>query len=289
MIVPRSEGIPRSQENGSARDGAAGDSSDGASLEGTRARVKDARAKGPRAAEPGLATTFLLRALRTEDLDERERLATQGLTRPGSEDEETRALLLRQLYLVHLEREDFEEALALAEEVVDLEALGDIARQDAARAALGAGEFERALAHLSVAAEVCPPERRSFHLGTKGALLRFAGRPGEAIALFDEAALLAEGDRSLYRAQLALTEVAAGHKPRFSLAEIYAELEGERPLKGYTLWVLGELAGLLGNRTASRDYLMRFVTRLSRAPRAKTLALAGEMAHAQALLDRLSA
>lgn len=252
-------------------------------------RVKGTLAKGPRAAEAGIATTFLLRALRTEDLSEKQRLATQGLTRPGADDDETRALLLRQLYLVHLEREEFDEALETAEEIVDLESLGDIARQDAARAALGAGEFERALGHLGIAAEVCPPERRAFHLGTKGALLRFAGRPGDAIAVFDEAARLATGDRALYRAQLALSEVAAGREPRFSLGEIYAELERERPLKGYTLWVLGELAGLLGNPTASRDYLMRFVTRLSRAPRAKTLALAGEMAHAQALLDRLSA
>jgi tetratricopeptide (TPR) repeat protein len=227
--------------------------------------------------------------MRAETPEERERLAHQGLARPDADDAELRALLLRQLYSSYLERSELSAALEVAAEMVELEALGDIARQDAARVAHALGKIDVAAAHLRVAARVCPPDRRSFHLATLGALLRFAGRLDEALVEYRRAVRWAKRDRDLYRGQLVLVERAAGLPTSDDLAELRERLADSDTPKGYSLWVLGELSLLLGDHAAARAYLGSFLERLSGAPRAKRLTLAAEVAHARALLERLPA
>lgn len=246
------------------------------------------RPRPPRTAEPDTAETCLLRALRARTSEERETFAARGLARVDDDDEMT-ALLLRQLYLVHLDRRDYESALGVAEEMVELGELGDVARQDAARAAMGLDKIDVAAGHLRIAARVCPPDRRAFHFATLGALLRFGGKPQEAVEAFSKASRWSTKERSLYRAQQVLAERDARLTPSADLSSLRASLEELESGRGYALWVLGEICALLGDREASRSYLTRFLSRLSDASPAKCLALRGEIARAEALLQELSA
>jgi len=215
-------------------------------------------------------------------------MASRGLSR-GSDDPELIALLLRQLYLVRMEEQNYAEALLLASEMVDLEELGDIARQDAARAAVGLSDYETAIGHLRIASRISPADRRAFHLATLGALLRLAGRAREAAATLGKATRWAQKDRALYRAQEALAAREAGIEQEVDWLSLRKELETLESLRGYSLYILGELCALLGDRAASRDYLERFLRRLEGAPLIKQLALKGELGRARALLLELSA
>src|SRR5690606_14306456 len=103
---------------------------------------------------------------------------------------------------------------------IELAELGDIARQDAARAAAGLGLIDVAQGHLEIAATICPDSRRSFHWATLGALLRFTGRTADAIAAFHRATRDALTDHVLYQAQLALAEYTAGQPCSYPLAQM---------------------------------------------------------------------
>ncbi len=248
------------------------------------------KGRGVHSASTETAATLLLRALRATGPEARTALALAGLSRLEREepDEEMEALLLRQLYLGQLEEGDFAAAMETAEDMIELAALGDVARQDAARAALGLGEVDVAVGHLRIAARIAPDSRRAFHLATLGALLRFSGRSEEAISAFEHAVRVATEDRALYQAQLALSEVAAGRPSSQDLATLRTRLESSEHQRGYTLWVLGELCSHVGDEPASRDYFTRFLDRMTHAGRAKALALRGEVALAQGALRKSS-
>lgn len=251
------------------------------------ARPRQRNPTGERLLTP---TDDLFRALAASDLNEKRAAAEAGLERfeaTGDDDEELKALLLRQLYLVELEGGEIEEAYEIAVCMVDLEALGDIARQDAARAALALGRFDDALGHLRVAARVCPPSRRAFHYAHLGSLLRFSGQLESAIEAFGKAGRWATEDRTLVLAQKALAERAAGHVTD-DLRALRNQLEAQVERKAYSLWILGELSVILGEERAAAQYLRQFLDRLEGAPRAKSLSLQGEIAHAQKLLAQIS-
>lgn len=247
------------------------------------------------------AAGFLLRALGAKRSDQKRAFARRGLTllgggpgiggAPREQDEEEgemRALLLRQIYLASIEEGDDRAALAVAEQMVELGTLGEVARQDAARAALGVDDLDAAIGHLRIAARVCPPSRRAFHYAHLGALLRFDGQVSEALDAFSKAARWATEDRDLYLAQQALVEAEQG-RTHADLEELRSRLESDEAPKAYSLWVLGELCVLLGDAAAARSYLQCFLARQCDAPRAKALALKGEVAHASALLSQISA
>ncbi len=252
--------------------------------------------------EPIGASGYLLRALSAKTADQRRRYAEEGLclveeakrragTHPSEDeddDDELRALLLRQLYLSDIEDGEDDRALSLAAEMIDLGTLGDIARQDAARAALGVNDTSAAISHLRIAARVCPPARRAFHYGHLGALLRFDGQLEQSLDAFEKALRWATEDRPLYLAAQGLTLHQQG-KEDIDLKELRERLENEQPRKGYALWILGELCLQLGEIEAARQYLNQFLLRQTDAPRAKTLALSGEIAHVQALLRQVPA
>lgn len=260
--------------------------------------------------EPIDASGYLLRALSAKTAEQRRRFAEEGLclvdearhsgarsSGPGSdkggedsdeEDDELRALLLRQLYLSEIEDGEDDRALSLAAEMIDLGTLGDIARQDAARAALGVKDTSAAISHLRIAARVCPPARRAFHYGHLGALLRFEGQLEQSLDAFEKALRWATEDRPLYLAARGLTLHQQGTES-IDLAELRSALEAEEPRKGYALWILGELCLELGEIDAGKQYLNQFLLRQTEAPRAKTLALSREIAHVHALLRRASA
>lgn len=237
------------------------------------------------------ASDYLLQALGSKDLAQKRELAELGLERheeTEDDDDELKALLIRQIYLSALDAGAHEEAYDLALCMVDLGELGDIARQDAARAALALGRLDDALEHIRIAARVCPDSRRSFHYGHLGALLRFSGRLDQSVEAFAQATAYASEDVALYQAQRALADAERGRNT-VNLAQLRAQLEAELPQKGYGQWILGELCCLLGDYSAATKYLTRFLERLEEAPRAKCLSLRGEIAHARNLLKKTTA
>src|SRR6266545_1094800 len=118
----------------------------------------------------------------------RAKYAQRGLSHTGELDRTTRVMLLRQLYLSHMEARRFADALVTAEQMIDSAVMPDVARQDAARACLGLGEREQAIDHLRLASRVSPPARRAFHLWTLGSVLYLAGQYREAIGALSRAA-----------------------------------------------------------------------------------------------------
>lgn len=242
------------------------------------------------AAHPS-ATDFLLRALGAKEAMAKREWAEKGLeayTSQNEDDAELKALLLRQLYQCALDAEAHDEAYDLALCMIDLEELGDIARQDAARAALGLGRMDEAIEHVRIASKVCPQSRRSFHLGHLGALLRFSGQLDKSVQAFEEATRCAGPDTALYQAQQALAEAERGTDVP-QLRRLREQLENGTPQKGYAQWILGELCYRLGDYSAAARYLKRFLERIEDAPRAKCLSLKGEIAHARMLLKKTTA
>ncbi|MEZ4219733.1 MAG: tetratricopeptide repeat protein [Polyangiaceae bacterium] len=216
----------------------------------------------------------------------RAKYAQRGLESGRSLSRTTRAMLLRQLYLSHMEGRRFAEALGVAEEMVGLDVMPDVARQDAARACLGLGDREAALAHLRLASRVSPPSRRAFHLWTLGSVLYLAGRHDEAIGALGRAFRWGTTDRPLYQAQLALSRLASGERVP-DLADIRERLREAPCGQGYGQFVLGELAHALGDEVAAREYLRAFVKRSTGGRVALAVALEGEIARAREILRRL--
>ncbi|MGH7440181.1 MAG: tetratricopeptide repeat protein, partial [Polyangiaceae bacterium] len=125
------------------------------------------RAKQATAARRGHAEAVLARTTPTpEDLlvkataartpAARARAARQGLAARQPLDKTTQALLLRQLSLAHYEQQDFARARQAAVMALELGVLADVIHQDAARAAVGAGDTEAAVRHLRLAARLGP-------------------------------------------------------------------------------------------------------------------------------------
>ena len=153
------------------------------------------------------AEDWLLRASQAEDSLARAKYATRGLAKPALEPT-IQGLLLRQLYMAHLELERFDQAIDIAQQVVDLQALDDVAHQDLARAYLANKQYDAALGQVRLARRVAPPERKAFHDWTQGSMLYLLGRLTQAIPVFERGLRWSVGERPLIEAQLALTQVS---------------------------------------------------------------------------------
>jgi tetratricopeptide (TPR) repeat protein len=228
----------------------------------------------------------LKQATLAESAELREESARFGLEFE-SVDTTTRALLLRQLYLAHMERREFQEALEVGQQMAALDVLPDVARQDVARAYLGLGNPNAAVSELRVASRIAPAQRRSFHLWTLGSALYLLGRNDEAIQALRRAVRWSTSARPLYVAQMALARVARGEAVP-GLAEIADELEEAPCGRGYGQFVLGALAVHLGRHEAARGHLSRFVERSSSGRVALAVGLSAELARAREVLENLS-
>ena len=213
----------------------------------------------------------------------RAKYATRGLAISAGLDRTTRALLLRQLYLSHMEARAFSEALVAAEQMIEADIMPDVARQDAARACLGLGERERAIAHLRLASRVSPPARRAFHLWTLGSVLYLMGQHREAAGALMRASRWGTTEKPLYLAQAALARRAAGESG-LDLAALRERLADAPCGQGYGQFVLGELAYQAGDFLAGRQYLRLFIRRITSGRVALQVALSGEVSHARRLL-----
>lgn len=227
---------------------------------------------------------LLRRATLARTSGTRAKYAERGLAFSAGLDRTTRALLLRQLYLSHMEARRFAEALQAAEQMIQADVMPDVARQDAARACLGLGERERAVDHLRLASRVSPPARRAFHLWTLGSILYLTGHYREAAGALQRASRWGTTEKPLYLAQAALARRAAGELPSADLPALRERLADAPCGQGYGQFVLGELAFETSDFVAARHYLRLFIKRTTGGRVALEVALSGEIAHARRLL-----
>lgn len=229
---------------------------------------------------------FLRKATLARTSGARAKYAARGLSHERGLDETTRMMLLRQLYLSHMEGRRFDEALRVAEQMIECRIMPDVARQDAARACLGLGDVEGALQQLRIASRVSPPARRAFHLWTLGSVLYLNDKSREAAGALERALRWGTTDKPLYAAQATLARLAAG-EPATDLRDVREELADAPCGQGYGQFVLGELAFAQGDHDAARRYLTAFVRRTTRGRVALEVALGGEIARARNLLRSL--
>jgi tetratricopeptide (TPR) repeat protein len=195
-------------------------------------------------------------------------------------------MLLRQLYLSHYEARRFTKALDVAEQALELDVLPDVMHQDAARAALAAGDLEAALTHMRLAARRSPASRRAFHQWTLGSILFMAQRYDDSISALERASRWATVEKPLYRAHLALARIAKGD----SVGDLQRTIDAlaEAPCgQGYGRFVLGHLAYAAGEFRAARRYLDAFVERTEAGKQALGIALESELQMAKATLAKM--
>lgn len=203
-------------------------------------------------------------------------------------DRTTHSMLLRQLYLAYFESRRFREAAGVADEIVDLGVLPDVAHQDAARAKQALGDMDAAAGHLRLAARLGPPSRRAFHWWTLGSLYFLSGRYDQAISAMTRAARWGTTDKPLYQGHLAVVMCASGQKvPDLPLLiERLAEVPSGQ---GYGRFVLGQMAYYSQRLDEARRYLEAFVRRSTSGRIALAIALEGEVNLARRLLSQMSA
>jgi hypothetical protein len=215
----------------------------------------------------------------------RAKYATRGLSEAGSDDT-TQAMLLRQLYLAHMEGKRFADARMVAEQMIATGVMSDVAHQDASRACLALEDARGAENHLRLASRVSPASRRAFHLWTLGSTLYLLGRPREAAGVLARASRWGTTARPLYAAQLALARLAAGDEVT-DLSELRDRLEEAACGQGYGQFVLGELSMKLGDTREARRYLEGFVKRSTGGRVALEVSLSAEIRRARELLQAL--
>jgi tetratricopeptide (TPR) repeat protein len=229
---------------------------------------------------------YLQRAFMAKARGERLRWAKLGLATQGPVDATTHTMLLRQLYLGLFEGRHFREAHVVALQASEVGVLSDVMLQDAARAAMAAGDLEDALAHLREASRRGPASRRAFHDWTLGSILFLAHRYDDAIVALTRAARSGAKAKPLYRAHLALALIAGGHEAR-DLQRTIDALVAHPTAQGYGRFVLGHLAYAAGAWQQARAYLEAFLERVREHRPAAALALEGEARMAQATLRKI--
>lgn len=243
------------------------------------------------AAAPAVTPELLLRkATLARTAITRAKYAQRGLAHGAPLDHTTRVLLLRQLYLSHMEGRRFADALSIAEQMLQTTVMPDVARQDAARACLGLGDREKAIEHLRIGSRVSPPARRAFHLWTLGTVLYLEGRYPDACGALSRAARWGTTDKPLYLAGLGLARLAAGDAvPEDELASLRERLSDAPCGQGYGQFVLGELCFALRDHAGAARYLRAFLKRVTSGRVALQVSLSGEIKRAKQLIRRASA
>ncbi len=225
---------------------------------------------------------LLEKALMADSARARAKYATRGLSHPSLE-VDTQAMLLRQLYLAHLESERFDEARAVAEQAIALGVLVEPAYHDAARACIAVGDLRGAVGHLRMASRRAPAHRRSLHLWTLGRVLFFEGRYSEALAAFTRALRWATENQALYRAHVALARRHRGEDVDLRLA--YEALGASSPLPLYAEFLGAQLLRFLGEPRLAITLLRQFLKQVADAPLEVSVGLLAEVRLARSWLD----
>ncbi|MEO7327747.1 MAG: hypothetical protein ABI193_04170, partial [Minicystis sp.] len=237
-------------------------------------------------AEAPTAETMLERAMRAPTARSRALWARRGLALKGPIDRTIQSMLLRQLYLTHFEERRFPRAAEVAEQMIHLGVLPDVAHQDAARALQAAGDTDGAAGHLRLAARISPPARKAFHWWTLGSIYFLAGRYPEAISALTRAARWGTTDKPLYQGHLAVARCAGGD-PVPDLPTLIDRLAQVPAGQGYGRFILGQLAYYDRRTQEARGWLEAFVRRSTGGRAALAIALEGEVAVARRTLASL--
>lgn len=232
----------------------------------------------------GPSDILLQRALASTDADERARLAREALALDDPRrSPDTTFLLLRQLYLAHLEHERHEPAIAVAREMLGVGVFADLAHNDLGRVHAARGDFRAAIAAQRDAIAAAPPERRSFQAFFLATLEQFSGDLRGALATVAKAERWAGRDRPLVRALGAHLRLEAGLAVP-SLDEIVHELSRSKAREGYGQYLLGMLAHQMGDVRRAGVHLRAFLRRNAAIERAKRITLEEELRRARRIL-----
>lgn len=220
----------------------------------------------------------------------RAKYARAGLEQ-SPEDAETRWLLMRQLYISHLELGALERAREVAFEMLGVFVeVEDVARFDLARVLMARHEWEQARVQLTHGREVAPVSRQWDHLFALARLEAVLGNPALALQIVDGAeqsvARLAQqpvvhGARMVWRVQ-------SGQRSRKdALARAYERLSLTQPLPVLGDYFAANLLVLLGRPEADRVFegFVRAAERLSAIGR---FSLAAELHSARQWLGQPS-
>lgn len=232
---------------------------------------------------------LLRRALEADSPQRRAELAREGLEAAGDALEpDTELLLLRQLYLAHVESHRFQTAVEIATQMTQLATpLKDVAHHDASRAHAALGQISRAIEEQRMAVRSAPPDRRSFQGWALATLLQFSGDLDGAEAALLRAERWAREDRPLLRAHRAWVVLEAGDVVE-ELDSVLRDLEASsRARKGYGELVLGMLRYRIGDERAAAVHLRAFLRRNADADSAKAVTLRNELRRAREVLAEI--
>jgi len=238
-------------------------------------------------AEPTRAEDFLRLAHGARTSAERARWARRGLALDSSDlAPDTHVLLLRQLYLAHLEARRFRKAVEVAQQMATIGPLRDIAHHDAARALFALREGAEAIAAQRLAARCSPASRRSFHYWSLATLQHFEGDIEGALHSLRRAERWAHGDRAMIRAHAAYVRLTAGLAVSDLEAKVTA-LQKSRAREGYGQWLLGMIAYEIGDRRRAAVHLRAFLRRHAAADVKKAVTLREELRRARVALAEI--
>ena len=241
----------------------------------------------PAGSEKESAEHCLRLAVEARDVAARVRWASEGLSRSLDDSEpDTQLLLLRQLYLAHVELKELPRAAEIAEQMTRVGSLRDTAYHDLSRIRSAMGDARGAIDAQRLAARAAPPDRRSFHLWCLATLHEHAGDLDSALDALERAESWAQRDRPLIRAHAALVELEAGRGVP-DLAERLEALADSRAAEGYGQFLHGMIAHLSGDRRTAAVQLRAFLRRNASADTAKTLTLREELRRARTALAEI--
>ena len=228
-------------------------------------------------------------AINAKTAVERARYARAGLALPAEDlEQDTQFLLLRQLYLAHVECRRFRKATEVARQMASLDTtLKDLAHHDASRALVALGDVADALEEQRLAARQAPARRRSFQLWSLATLLHFSGESEEALRALERAERWAQRDLPLIRAHAAYIRLDRGDAPA-DLEATVAALMRAKCREGYGQFVLGMIHHLMGDPRRAAMHLRAFLRRNALVDAAKATTLREELRRARTALAALA-
>ncbi|MDQ3036631.1 MAG: tetratricopeptide repeat protein [Myxococcota bacterium] len=239
------------------------------------------------AASPASAEDFLRLALAASDASSRARLARRGLALDSSDlDPDTQVLLLRQIYLSHLDARRFRKAAEVAEQMSKVGAMKDIAQHDLSRALAAVGDLDAAIEAQRAAARNAPADRRSFQQWSLGTLQHWAGDIDAALRSLARAERWSTRGRPMVRAHIAYVRLSSGLAAP-DLDRTITDLQKSPSREGYGQWLLGMIAYELGDKRKAAVHLRAWLRRHAAPDEAKTITLREELRRARVALAEI--
>lgn len=223
--------------------------------------------------------------MRARTASRRAAWARRGLARAGDDiDPDIQLLLLRQLYLAHLDEEDWSSALSIANQMVRVGPMKDVAHHDRGRVHIARGELKQAIEAQRLASRHAPPQRRSFHTFALAQFQHFAGESDASLRTLERALRWSHRDRPLVRAFRAYVELETDRVPE-SLEATRRALNASPMRDGYGQFVLGMIAWHLGDKRMATVHLRAFLRKNASAEKAKAATLREELKRARQVLS----